>query len=146
MCKAYCQSIKQPAKPAGETGYDTYPIRRTPVSHESLTYRLHLAAMSNMSLHCISRVLPFIRTFELVHVRCTACMTSSAAKPMAVREKHGVDRACWRRAQGPSCTEPRGQLPSCHTGASNNTGLRGPGCLVQSKICVQLWSPQINYQ
>lgn len=57
------------------------PLLRVPTG-----YLLHFTAMSNMSLHCSSLVLPFMRTFELVQVRCTACMTSSAARPMAEGE------------------------------------------------------------
>lgn len=39
--------------------------------------------MSNMSRHCMGRVRPPVRTLALAQVRCTACMTSSAARPMA---------------------------------------------------------------
>ena len=64
-------------------------VRLLAYFHLNASYRLHFTAMSNMSLHCISRVFPFIRTLEFVQVRCTACMTSNAAKPMAKGRKQG---------------------------------------------------------
>lgn len=44
---------------------------------------LHFTAMSNMSLHCSCLVFPLTRTFELLQVRCMACITSMVAKPIA---------------------------------------------------------------
>lgn len=46
-------------------------------------YLLHFTAISNISLHCISLVFPFIRTLEFAQVRCTACITSRVANPIA---------------------------------------------------------------
>lgn len=46
-------------------------------------YLRHFTAISNISLHCISLVFPFIRTLEFAQVRCTACITSRVANPIA---------------------------------------------------------------
>lgn len=46
-------------------------------------YLRHFTAISNISLHCISLVFPFIRTLEFAQVLCTACITSRVANPIA---------------------------------------------------------------
>lgn len=55
-------------------------------------YLRHFTAISNISLHCISLVFPFIRTLEFAQVRCTACITSRVASPIAeVRQNRGTN-------------------------------------------------------
>lgn len=66
---------------------------RSHETHANITQRacemisdlLHFTAMSNMSLHCSCLVFPFTRTFELLQVRCMACITSIVAKPIATQ-------------------------------------------------------------
>lgn len=88
-------------------------------------YRLHLTAMSNMSLHCMGRVRPPVRTLALAHVRCTACMTSSAAKPMAAGATVRAPSArTWHRDIG-HCARWQRHRP--HTGDPQHCGVRGAG-------------------
>lgn len=55
-------------------------------------YLRHFTAISNISLHCICLVFPFIRTLEFAQVRCTACITSRVASPIAeVRQNRGTN-------------------------------------------------------
>jgi hypothetical protein len=51
-----------------------------------------------------------MRTFELVHVRCTACMTSRAAKPMA--GERNADTEVARAPQGQVSGTPQEFLPT----------------------------------
>lgn len=62
-------------------------------------YLLHFTAISNISLHCISLVFPFIRTLEFAQVRCTACITSRVANPIA--EVRHEDRGTNKRNRKP---------------------------------------------
>lgn len=62
-------------------------------------YLRHFTAISNISLHCISLVFPFIRTLEFAQVLCTACITSRVANPIA--EVRHEDRGTNNRNRKP---------------------------------------------